>query len=73
MDGHIRSRRLDLKLLQRQAADQIGVDEATITNWEFYTSLPSVLYILTIIQFLSLDPLPPECSDRYDFDYSRVR
>ena len=31
---HLRRRRLVLKLLQRQVADQIGVDKASIYNWE---------------------------------------
>ena len=31
---HIRKRRLDLGLLQQEVAEQIGVAEATITNWE---------------------------------------
>jgi DNA-binding XRE family transcriptional regulator len=34
LGDHIRSRRLDLNLLQMQVAEQIGVDEITITNWE---------------------------------------
>jgi transcriptional regulator with XRE-family HTH domain len=58
LGDHIRARRLDLKLLQKQVADQIGVDEATITNWERNTTPPAIRYIPAVIQFLGYDPLP---------------
>jgi transcriptional regulator with XRE-family HTH domain len=59
LGDHIRTHRLDLKLLQKQVADQIGVDKATITNWERNSVAPAVRYLPTIIQFLGYDPLPP--------------
>ena len=59
LGDHIRARRLDLKLLQKQIADQIGVDKAPITNWERNASSPAVRYVPAIIQFLGYDPLPP--------------
>jgi hypothetical protein len=31
---HLRKRRLDLGLLQRQVADQLGADPCSVTNWE---------------------------------------
>jgi DNA-binding transcriptional regulator YiaG len=34
LGDNICKHRLDLNLRQKQVADQIGVDEATITNWE---------------------------------------
>jgi transcriptional regulator with XRE-family HTH domain len=50
---------LNLRLLQGQVADQLGVDsEQTITNWERNASSPEIRYIPTIIQFLGYDPLP---------------
>jgi transcriptional regulator with XRE-family HTH domain len=58
LGDHIRTWRLDLNLLQKQVADQIGVDEATITNWERNATVPAVRYIPAIIQFLGYDPLP---------------
>jgi len=58
LGDHIRARRLDLKLLQKQVADQIGVHELTITNWEVNATIPEVRYIPAIIQFLGYDPLP---------------
>jgi transcriptional regulator with XRE-family HTH domain len=49
---------LNLNLLQGQVADQFGVHEQTITNWERNASSPEIRYIPTIIQFLGYDPLP---------------
>ena len=51
-------RRLDLNLLQNQVANQIGVHELTITNWEVNATVPEVRYIPAIIQFLGYNPLP---------------
>jgi transcriptional regulator with XRE-family HTH domain len=62
LGDHIRSRRLDLKLLQRQVADQIGVNGATITNWERNESTPVIRYMPAIIRFLGYDPLPQASS-----------
>lgn len=51
-------RRLDLKLLQKQVADQIGVHEQTITGWEGNATIPEVRYLPAIIEFLGYNPLP---------------
>jgi transcriptional regulator with XRE-family HTH domain len=59
LGDHIRAHRLDLKLLQKKVADQISVDEATITNWERNAAVPAIRFIPAIIQFLGQDPLPP--------------
>ena len=52
LGDHIRVRRLDLKLLQKQVADCIGVDKITITNWEHRPAVPAIRYMPAIIQFL---------------------
>ena len=62
LGDHIRTHRLDLNLLQKQVANQIGVDEATITNWERNATVPAIRYIPAIIQFLGYDPSPPAIS-----------
>ena len=62
LSDHIRARRLDLKLLQRQVAEQIGVHEMTITGWEGNATIPEVRYIPAIIQFLGYNPLPAATS-----------
>jgi len=59
---HLRTRRVDLKLLQKQVAEQIGVEGATITNWERNASTPLIRYMPAIVRFLGYDPLPPAAS-----------
>jgi transcriptional regulator with XRE-family HTH domain len=49
---------MDLKLIQKQVADQIGVHELTITGWEGNATTPEVRYMPAIIQFLGYNPLP---------------
>jgi transcriptional regulator with XRE-family HTH domain len=60
LGDHICARRLDLKLLQKQVAEQISVDETTITNWERNATVPAVRYIPAILEFLghARSPLP---------------
>jgi transcriptional regulator with XRE-family HTH domain len=62
LGDHIRKRRLDLNLLQKQASDQIGVHELTITSWEGNATVPEVRYMPAIIQFLGYNPLPAASS-----------
>jgi len=45
LSDHILKRRLNLSLLQREVADQIGVDETTITHWERNATTPPIRYI----------------------------
>jgi transcriptional regulator with XRE-family HTH domain len=56
---HIRKKRLDLGLLQRNVAEQIAVSEATIYNWERNITSPQVYQIPSVIRFLDYDPFPP--------------
>jgi DNA-binding transcriptional regulator YiaG len=58
LGDHIRIRRLDLELLQSDVAKQIGVDTATVCNWESNASTPAIRYLPAIIQFLGYDPQP---------------
>jgi transcriptional regulator with XRE-family HTH domain len=53
----LRKKRLDLKLLQREAAERLGVDETTVYNWEKNRSNPSLHFILKTIKFLGCFPL----------------
>jgi transcriptional regulator with XRE-family HTH domain len=62
LGDHIRARRLDLKLLQKQVADRIGVHEMTITGWEGNATVPEVRYVPAIIQFLGYNPFPAASS-----------
>lgn len=57
LGDHIRARRIDLGLFQSQVAEQIGVHELTVTNWERNATEPEVKYIPAIIRFLGHDPV----------------
>jgi DNA-binding XRE family transcriptional regulator len=56
---HLRARRLDLGLLQKQAAERIGVDETSVYNWESNRVQPAVRFIAGIIRFLGYCPYTP--------------
>jgi DNA-binding XRE family transcriptional regulator len=58
LGDHIRKRRLDLGLFQKQVAEQIGVSEATIYNWERNETQPQIHQLPEIICFLGYNPLP---------------
>lgn len=53
---HIRRRRLGLKLFQRDVADQLGVGQTSVFNWEGNRSGPEIRYMPAIIDFLGYDP-----------------
>ena len=54
---HIRKRRLGLKLLQREVAEQVGVDATSVFNWEANACQPELRYVPAIIAFLGYNPL----------------
>lgn len=56
---HLRRRRLDLKVLQREAAERVGVHEQTYRNWE-RGKAPVVVQWPNIIRFLTYDPRQPQ-------------
>ena len=56
---HIRRRRLASKMLQRNVAKMIGVDQTSIHNCEANKSNPDMAYMPAIIGFLGYNPLPP--------------
>ena len=53
---HIRKRRLDLRLLQKEVASRIGVDADTIMHWELNRRAPKIQYVPKIIRFLGYVP-----------------
>ncbi|MBT1074883.1 helix-turn-helix domain-containing protein [Geobacter grbiciae] len=57
---HIRKKRMDLGLLQREVAKIIGVTESSIWNWEHGTE-PKLQYNPSIIKFLGY--IPFDCPD----------
>jgi len=59
LGDHIRKKRLDLGLLQREVAEKLGVTPLTITNWESNATTPMCQYIKGILEFLGYNPFPP--------------
>jgi transcriptional regulator with XRE-family HTH domain len=59
LGDHIRKRRLDMGLRQRDVARQIGVNKDTIYNWEMNRTEPEVRLIPGIIKFLGYAPYDP--------------
>ena len=53
---HIRKRRLDLKLTQKEVAAALGVDECTVWNWERNRTCPLTKHLPAIIGFLGYAP-----------------
>jgi transcriptional regulator with XRE-family HTH domain len=55
LGDHVRKRRLDLGLLQREVAEKLGVTASTIWNWEANHSSPQLRLIPKVIAFLGYD------------------
>jgi len=56
LGDHLKKRRLDLKLLQREVAQKLGVDKTSIHNWERGHATPSLCFMPRIIEFLGYTP-----------------
>ncbi len=56
LGDHLRKRRLDLKLQQKEVAKKLDVSEATIYNWENNHTSSSLYSIPKIIKFLGYIP-----------------
>ena len=52
LGDHLRKRRLDLGLLQKEVARILRVNESTIANWELNHNFPQLRFIPAIIEFL---------------------
>jgi len=55
---HIKKMRLQLELLQKDVARQLGVSLWTVINWENGLSEPPVRAMPAIFQFLGYNPFP---------------
>ena len=53
---HLRKRRLDLKLLQKEVANKLGVSDISIKDWENNHVSPSLYSVPKIIKFLGYIP-----------------
>ena len=58
LGDHLRKRRLDLKLRQKEVGQRIGVAVFDVWNWENNWASPSVKFIPAIIAFLGYNPIP---------------
>ncbi len=56
LGDHLRKKRLDLKLFQKDVAKIIGCDECSIWNWENNYNIPVLKFIPKIINFLGYVP-----------------
>jgi DNA-binding XRE family transcriptional regulator len=50
----IRTRRLDLKLRQKDVAEMIGCDEMSVVNWEKNHTQPRINHMAGVVKFLGL-------------------
>jgi|GEM_PF-1235871 len=55
--SHIHKVRFERGLLQKEVADLVGVNVATIVNWEKNHTQPPVMLLPKIIDFLGYDPV----------------
>jgi transcriptional regulator with XRE-family HTH domain len=53
---HIRKRRLELGLTQKQVARILGVSQPSVQHWEDYERMPMTKRVPQIIKFLGYDP-----------------
>lgn len=57
---HLKKRRLDLGLIQRDVAKRVEVDKTSVWNWETDRNVPELRFMPAILAFLGYDPRPGE-------------
>jgi transcriptional regulator with XRE-family HTH domain len=62
LGDHIRKKRLELGLLQKDVANIIDTDTDTIWNWENNYATPYISYLPNIIKFLGYVPFNTSCN-----------
>lgn len=55
---HLRKRRVELGLLQKDMAPLVGADLKTVSNWELNRAEPELRFLPAILAFLGFDPRP---------------
>ncbi len=58
LGDHLRRRRLELELYQKDVAAQIGVTTSTVWNWENNWSSITLSCMPKVIEFLGYNPIP---------------
>jgi len=62
LGNHLRKRRLDLGMTQRDVAKCLDVTNVTVLNWELGLTVPRAHHVPPLIRFLGYDPAPPLCA-----------
>jgi DNA-binding transcriptional regulator YiaG len=55
---HLKKRRRKLGLLQREAAERMGIQRDTYVNWEKDKTMPVASQFRPVVAFLGYDPMP---------------
>lgn len=58
LGDHLRRRRIELGLYQKDAAARLGVTASTVWNWENDWSSIALGYMPKVIEFLGHNPIP---------------
>jgi transcriptional regulator with XRE-family HTH domain len=58
LGGHLKKRRRLLGLLQREAAERMGIQRDTYVNWEKDKTRPVASQFRPVVAFLGYDPTP---------------
>jgi DNA-binding XRE family transcriptional regulator len=58
LGGHLKKRRLELRLFQKDLRKLFKLEKETYANWEKDKCIPSMRYFPMLINFLGYDPLP---------------
>jgi len=53
---HLRKRRLELGLLQREVAERVGADKSSVNAWELNYHQPALHLYPAVVAFLGYDP-----------------
>ena len=54
---HLRKKRLDMGIFQKEVAIAIGVDTLTVCNWENNLTNPRLKFLPKVIEFLGYNPI----------------
>lgn len=68
---HLKKRRRELGLLQREAAARLGVSTETVVNWEKGRTEPVAVQFRPVVAFLGYDPTPAPQTLKERFEVKR--
>ena len=68
---HLKKRRRELGLLQREAGERMGVSAETVANWETDATRPVASQFKPVVAFLDYDPTPTPSSLAQRFEAKR--